>query len=132
MNLHILIIDADAAAAQVTRARIARIVPGATFAVERDPERGWLSAQQHKPDIVLIDPARHRLHCGLLLQLIKEAHPATGVIVLDSAPTPAFRRSMHQLGVDLYLDKASSLVFLGDGLRNTLAGYAAPAMSKAS
>jgi hypothetical protein len=40
MACHILIIDADAAAAQVTRARIARLVPDATLTIEPGPEHG--------------------------------------------------------------------------------------------
>lgn len=131
MKLHILIIDPDAAAAQVTRARIARLAPEATLAVESDPALGWYSAQQQTPDIVLIDPAKHRLHCPLLIRLIKGIHPATCIIVLDSRPTPAFRRSFQALDVDLYLDKGASMSFLGDRLPNMLANYVRPVVGDA-
>lgn len=129
MKLHILIIDPDAAAAQVTCARIARLAPWATFAIEANPESAWNSAQQQTPDIVLIDPAKHRLHCPLLIQLIKETYPATGIVVLDSRPTPSSRRSLQALGVDLYLDKGASMSLLGDRLSSMLTGYVPPAVS---
>jgi DNA-binding NarL/FixJ family response regulator len=44
-----------------------------------------------------------------LIQAFKTARPHGLVIVLASAPTPSLRRTMHRLGVDVYLEKPVTL-----------------------
>ena len=53
---HILIIDADAGAAQTTRALVARIAANASLTVETTAERGRIRLQQHPTDVLIIDP----------------------------------------------------------------------------
>lgn len=112
MPPHILIIDSDASAAQITRAGVERIVPEATLAVEPDPEQGWLSVQRHCPDVMIIDPPQHPLTAGRLIQHLKLICPAAQVIVLASEPTPALRRTLQRSGADAYLAKPVPLAIL--------------------
>ncbi len=116
MAYHILIVDVDAAAAQVTRARIARLVPDATLTIEPSPERGRLYVQHRRPDVLIIDPSPRNLECGLLIKFVKETYPGACVIVLTSEPMPGLRSRMCQLGVDVYLEKSVALPSLVDVL----------------
>lgn len=109
MPPHVLVLDADASAAQVTRAGVARVLPDATLAVEANAEKGWQSAQAHWPDVLIIDPAPHNMASAWFIQAFKSAQPNGVVIVLASAPTPTLRRTMHRLGVDVYLEKPVTL-----------------------
>src|SRR3954447_11562788 len=115
MNPHILIVDSDASAARITRAGVVRVAPAATLVVETDAEGGLRSARNHPPDLLIIDPPRHS---PLGTQLIRElkASPAGHVIVLASAPTPALRRQMQVLGVDMYLEKPTLLAHLANAV----------------
>ncbi len=106
---HILILDADATSAQVTRAGLERALPGVTLAVETDPECGWLSMKQHRPDIFIIDPAPYGLASAWLIQALKGQCVHAYVIVLASARTPGLMRDLRRLGVDAYLEKPTSL-----------------------
>ena len=122
MPRHVLIVDADAGAAQATRARIERLLPGTTIAVEASPEAGWLSVQRHPPDVLVIDPSPRCLDAMLLIQLLKEAQPTSRVIVLASQPTPSLRCALQRIGVDAHLDKGAALPVLLDHLHAALHG----------
>src|SRR4051812_40683506 len=89
--LHILILDANASAALVTRAGVQRVVPQASIASESTPENAWASAQTHKPDLLILDPAPAELASAWLVQNIKTAYPDIHIIVLASAPTSTLR-----------------------------------------
>lgn len=105
----ILIVDSDTRAAQVTGALISRSLPDATLRVEPTPERGWASFQQDHPDVLIIDPSMNSPAGVQLIRRIKGGQPAAWVIVLTSSPTPALRRRMSDLGVDVYLEKSAPL-----------------------
>lgn len=118
MSPHILILDGDAVAAQVTQAGVARALPEATLDVVSDVDHGWASCQQTRPDAMIIDPAPHNLASAWLIQAFKAENPDAPVIVLASAPTPSLRRTLYRLGVDVYLEKPVTLSIL---LRELLA-----------
>jgi DNA-binding NarL/FixJ family response regulator len=105
MAPHILIIEPDTSAAQITRAGVKRALPEATLVVEPTPERGRLSIQDRCPDLLIIDPPVHSLTTGRLIHDLKQACPEAQVIVLASAPTPTLRRQLQRLGADAYLAK---------------------------
>ena len=117
---HVLIVDADPSAAHVTGAMAQRLAPGITVACELTPDRGWLSAQATPPDVLIIDPSPQKFGDLLLIQLYKEAYPDAGTIVVVSRPTPALRRRVHELGVDVYREKPTTLAQLGETLHGVL------------
>ena len=106
---HILIVESDVAAAQVTSAMLARAVPTAIVSVESDFAAAWRSLQSHPPDVLIVDPVLHRPESIWLVQYLKTKHPDSHVIIIASAPTPALRREMERLGVDAYLEKPELL-----------------------
>jgi DNA-binding NarL/FixJ family response regulator len=110
MPARILIIDANAAAAQVTRAIVERAAPGAQLAVAPDLQAAYRELQGEPPDVLIIDPAPHPLAGVQLAAAVKRRNPRGQVIVLASAPTAALRRQMQGLGVDLYLEKPAPLL----------------------
>ena len=118
MAPHILIVDSHSSAAQVTRAGVRRAVPEATLAVEPDPERGLLSLECRRPDVLIIDPPRHNMAVTHLIRKLKAGSHESRVIVLAS--TPALRRELLQLGVDVYLQKPAPLALVLDSLRSAL------------
>lgn len=131
MTPHILIVESDVAAAQVTSAMLARAVPTAIVSVESNFEAARRSVQCHLPDVLIVDPVRHRLESIWLVQYLKTEHPDACVIVIASAPTPALRREMECLGVDAYLEKPELLSLqiqqLLAGLRPALLALPVPA-----
>jgi DNA-binding NarL/FixJ family response regulator len=106
---HILIVESDIAAAQVTSAMLARAVPTAILSVESDFAAARRSMQSHPPEVLIVDPVRHRPESIWLVQHLKTEHPDARIIVIASAPTPALRREMEGLGVDAYLEKPALL-----------------------
>jgi response regulator of citrate/malate metabolism len=106
---HILIVESDVAAAQVTSAMLARAVPTAIVSVESDFAAARRTLQSHQPDVLIIDPVLHRPESIWLVQHLKTKHPDAHVIIIASAPTPALRREMERLGVDAYLEKPELL-----------------------
>jgi DNA-binding NarL/FixJ family response regulator len=106
---HILIVESDIAAAQVTSAMLTRAVPTASVSVESDFAAAWRSLQSHPPDVLIVDPVRHRPESNRLVQHLKTKHPDAHVIIIASTPTPALRREMEGLGVDAYLEKPELL-----------------------
>lgn len=107
-NLHILIIDADASAAYITRACVQRVAPEAICTIGLGSTSGVHDAREH-PDVVIVDPPCHSLAAIRLVRSLKEVHPQAHVIVLASAPTPTLRRDMQHLGVDAYIEKPAPL-----------------------
>jgi DNA-binding NarL/FixJ family response regulator len=102
---HILIIDADASAAQTTRALIARVAPGALLMVEPTAEQGRRCIQHQPVDVLIIDPVPHSLADERLIRTVKAAQPAARILVLAAESTPGSRRRMADLGIDAYLEK---------------------------
>jgi DNA-binding NarL/FixJ family response regulator len=105
MTLQVLIVDADASAAEVTRACAERALPGAAVTVEPSPHQGWLSLQGANVTMLIIDPAPYTPAAAQLIRFIHKEFPTARVIVLASAPNMALRRNMQLLGVDAYLEK---------------------------
>lgn len=122
MNLHILLVDADASAAHITSAIVQRSAPDATLRIEPHIPSCWTSVQQSPPDVLIVDPAPYGQFGLQLIQDCKELQPAMRVIVLASAPTPGLRQRMQRLGVDLYLEKPAPLALLSDRLKAALHG----------
>jgi two-component system response regulator DesR len=110
MPAQILIVDADAAAAQVTRAIVERAAPTARLAVSPDLRAAYRELQRELPDVLIIDPSPHPLAGVELVAAVKRRRPPSQVIVLASAPTAGLRRQMQSLGVDLYLEKPAPLL----------------------
>lgn len=109
---HILIVEADSGAAQMTNAILARAVPAATVTIEAAIDRAQQSLQLQLPDALIIDPSLNYAESARLIQRLKAARPEARVIVIASAPTPSLRRQMDGLGVDAYLEKPALLPLL--------------------
>jgi DNA-binding response OmpR family regulator len=109
---HILIVDTDTSAAQVTRALVARALPEATLVIALTFEHARLSMQRQHPDALIIDPSPHSLEGAQLIEQFKATRADAPVIVVASMPTPALRRMMAGLGVDAYLEKPALLPLL--------------------
>ena len=109
---HILIIDADASAAQVTRSLVLRVNPSATWSIETTAERGSRSVDAHPPDVLIIDPNPNDLEATRLMQHVRSDCPDTRIIVLSSSTTPTLRRHMYELGADLFFEKPLSLIHI--------------------
>jgi DNA-binding NtrC family response regulator len=122
---HILIVDTDTSAAQVTCAVVARVIPEATVAVAPSFERARLSMQEQRSDALIIDPSPHSLDGMRLIQQFKAACPDAPVIVVASMPTPALRRAMEALRVEAYLEKPALLSLLRHELHALLRDGAA-------
>jgi CheY-like chemotaxis protein len=120
MAPHILIVDANTSAAHVTRAVIARTLPDATVAVVPTLEAAKSQLQGQPQDMLILDPSPDTLADARFLQRLKEDLPAAHVMVLCSAPTPALRRQMEALGVDVYLEKPVILSLFAQELRSIL------------
>jgi len=117
---HILIVDANTNAAQVTRAVVARTLPEATVAVVPTLEAAKLQLQHQPQDMLILDPSPDMLADAPFLQRLKGDLLAAHVMVLCSAPTPALRRQMEALGVDVYLEKPVVLSLFAQKLRSIL------------
>ena len=89
MRFHVLIQDADAAAAQITGAFVQRRVAEATVAYAFTPEQAWQSASRQPPDLLIVDPAPDRPATTWLIQSVRQHAPWCRVLVLASTPTPA-------------------------------------------
>lgn len=117
---HILIIDADASAAQVTRSLVLRVNPSATWSIEPTAERGSRSADAHPPDVLIIDPNPIDMEATRLMQHVRSDCPDARIIVLSSSTTPTLRRYMYEIGADLFFEKPSAPAGLFAGLRMAL------------
>lgn len=117
MSMHILLVDGDDSATQVTAAVVQRSLPSATLRSEPTVQGAWASAQQTPPDALIIDPSPHGQAGLRLIQRCKELRPTLRVIVLASAPTPGLRARVQRLGVDLYLEKPATLAPLSETLK---------------
>jgi DNA-binding NarL/FixJ family response regulator len=120
--MHILLVDADPGAAQVTGAIVQRSAPEATLRIEPTALSGWTSAQHTPPDVLIVDPVGHSQAGLRLIQRCKELWPTLRVIVLASAPTPGLRERVRRIGVELYLEKPAALALLSDSLKAALRG----------
>lgn len=121
MAVHVLIVDADPSAAIVTSAVVKRIASDAIVEHELSLNPEQLRQQAIKPDVLIIDPAAHTFRALHLLRQCQEDLPATRVVVLASAPTPALRTAARHLNVAAYLEKPASLAKLMEKLRGVLA-----------
>ena len=124
---HILIVDTDMSAAEVTRAVISRAVPEARVAIA--PAGGDVDLNVHSdcPDLLIIDPSPHDVYGARLIRQLKAERPSARVIVIASAPTPPLRRMMAEVQVDVYLEKPVLLTFFQNQLRALLQNDAASA-----
>jgi len=120
MPLHILIVDADRSAAQVTRAAVARSLPAATVTVTTDPAHAWTRPHPEPLDVLIIDPPSRRPTGTQLIRRAQAIWPGVLVIVLASAPTPALRRDLRDLAVDAYLEKPALLPVVLTALHTAL------------
>lgn len=120
MPLHILIVDADRTAAQVTRAAVARSLPAATVTVTTDPAHPWVRTPPEPLDVLIIDPPRRPPAGTQLIRRAQALWPGVLVIVLASAPTPALRRDLRALAVDMYLEKPALLPVVLTALHTAL------------
>jgi DNA-binding NarL/FixJ family response regulator len=125
MKPHILIIDADAGAAYITRAVAQRVAPQATCRVVSNAASS-LHDVGERPDVVIVDPPHLSLAGIRLIRELQEAYPETHVIVLASVPTPTLRRDMQQLGVESYLEKPAPYAELAAALRASLRSLSPP------
>jgi len=107
--LHILLVDPDASAAQVTRALVARAAPNARLTLEPDALRAAEHLQSIRPDVLIVDPSPAPLAGLELIRLATALQPAAQIIVLTSQPTLGLRRQMDALGVARYLEKPAPL-----------------------
>lgn len=121
MAPHVLIVDADTSVAQITSAVVRHITPGITLATETTPERGWVSARQTPPDIVIIDPAPHPSAALYLIQRCHQLQMPPHTVILTSVSTSTLRASAQQLGVKIYMEKPADLVELIEQLRMLVA-----------
>lgn len=117
MAQHILIIDANTTALDVTHALARRLAPAATITCTSTVYSAWLAAQRTAPDALIIDPSPFGPGGMLLIQLCKAQYPALRVVALASVPTPGLHRQLAQVGVDVYLEKPIASVRLVDQLR---------------
>jgi DNA-binding response OmpR family regulator len=120
MGAHILIVDGDASAAEVTKAGIRRALPDASLAVAANPDQGWECVQERRPDVLIVDPSPHCLGSAWMVRALKREAPEARVIVLTSAALPYLDRLMRQIGVDVHLNKPVALVRLIDEVRGVL------------
>jgi DNA-binding NarL/FixJ family response regulator len=120
MEPHVLIVDADASAAEVTGAIVRHITPAATIEIAATPERGWFSVRRRMPDVLIIDPSPDRTEGFVLVRLCQQLQPPPQIVVLTSAPTPILRSQARQLGVHIYLEKPAALAQLVEQLRAVL------------
>jgi DNA-binding NarL/FixJ family response regulator len=121
MPPHILIVDANTSAAHVTRGVISRTLPGATVVVVPTLEAAKQQLQRQPHDMLILDPSPDLLADAQFLRCLKADLPAAHVLVICSAPTPALRRQMAALGVDVYLEKPVVLSQFAQELRSILA-----------
>jgi DNA-binding NarL/FixJ family response regulator len=122
---HVLIVDANPSAAQVTCAMVARAMPQATVEIAPTIECALLTVARQPPDALFIDPSPHTPAAAQLIAELKAAYPNARVIVIASMPTPALRRTMEGLGVDAYLEKPALLPLLQHELHALLENSAA-------
>lgn len=120
MAVHVLIVDADPSAATVTGAVVKRIAPEAIVEHEQSLDPEQLRRQVIKPDVLIIDPSSHTFRALHLLRQCKEDLPATRVVILASAPTPALRTAARHLDIEAYLEKPATLAKLMEKLRGVL------------
>lgn len=107
--LHILLVDPDAGAAQVTRALVARAVPDARLTLEPDALRAAQRLQSIRPEVLIVDPSPAPFAGLELIRGAAALQPAVKIIVLTSQPTLGLRRQMDELGVAHYLEKPAPL-----------------------
>ena len=120
MALHILIVDADRNAAQVTRAAVARSLPTATVTMTSDPALAWARSGLEPLDVLIIDPPSRRSVGTQLIRRARATWPGVLIIVRASAPTPALRRDLQELAVDVYLEKPALLPAVLSALHDAL------------
>ena len=116
MAAHVLIVDPNHSAAEVTRAIVSRALAEATLTVVHSLDDARLALRAQGPDILILDPAPAWPQAEALIQQAKQASPDLRVMVLASAPTPALRRASAALGVELYLEKPALLSQLAQAL----------------
>lgn len=126
MAPHVLIIDADPDAAQVTSAWVQRLAPAATVESAPTPDHAWRRVLRTPPDVLIVDPCPNKLDDLLFVQVCRARWPAVRVVVLASCPTPSLRSEVKRLGVDMYGEKPAALSLLRESFQKVLTLPAAP------
>ena len=88
-------------------------------------------AAELEPDIVVVDLRLPVLNGLDATRLIKDARPATQVVVLSAVESPELERQAHEAGAFAYLDKGTMTrflhrVLLGAAVRAVLAANLRP------
>lgn len=130
MTVHILIVDTDASAAEVTGAILRRIDTTATIAYAATPEQAWRIAQETPPDVLIIDPSSYGTAGILLIQLCRDFSRELRVIVIAARLTPALRKHIQHLGVRVYLEKPTASAVLVEQIRAGLRDHPATVLAR--
>ena len=123
MIAHILIIDADTAAAQVTRSLVTRVCPEALVLIAPSSARAAPIVQAQLPQILIIDPGRDQLADERFIRAFKATNPGALIIALTATPPARLLRQLRALGVDTLLEKSATPAALLRDLQSALAGY---------
>lgn len=115
MAPHILIVDADRNAAEVTGALIQHIASDATLRYASTLRHGWIAAQCAVPDVLIVDPGPHTPASMLLIQMCKASWPPMQVVVLTLA-----RTLTKQIQADVHIDKVVAAPALVDTLQTVI------------
>jgi DNA-binding NarL/FixJ family response regulator len=117
---HILIIDADPNAAQITRALVARVAPNAAMRIAPTAQHGRTYLDQRPLDMVIIDPSWNMRADTQLIEYVRQAQPEVYLLALPSVSTPGLRKRMASLGVNAYVEKAAAPPQLLNALRHAI------------
>jgi DNA-binding NarL/FixJ family response regulator len=120
MPIQIVIMDTHAGAAAVTAAMVRHVAPEAAIVNLSTFDGAWPEMQRIAPDVLIIDPCVPGRAGEMLIELGKVADPALRVIVLASRLTPALRRRMAELAVNVVLEKPIAPPLLLKALHNAL------------
>lgn len=114
---HILILDQDKIAAQVTRSLVWHVLPGAHIYIV-PPNMLLPDMYTEAPiDVLIIDPAGANEVRVQQLRVLQQRQPALVVVVLTSEPPARCIRQLHDVQVYALLEKGDSPAVLINHLR---------------
>jgi DNA-binding NarL/FixJ family response regulator len=128
---HILIVDADNAAAQTTGAIVQHAISGATITSVASAELGLLSLERQPPAVLIIDPSPQGLSDVALIVAAHALPMPAQVLVLTSRPLRGVRRQLEAQIVDGYLEKSAPPHQLAAQILGLITGAQASAMARA-
>lgn len=93
---------------------LVQMVPGAQIVAQADEPAAALAAiRESEPDVVIVDLQLRAGTSGLtILKWLHDHRPATTAIVLSNSAYAQMRKACLDLGVRLFLDKASEFARL--------------------